>query len=431
MQPLRTYQQQDVARLEQALTRVQRVLYVLATGGGKTTVFTHMAERYAASGLRVLITAHRHELIKQISRRLDVDHGIVAPGFTPYYELPIQVGMVQTVARRDVGSFDVIIPDEAHHTPANTYQQVISHSPRARVFGVTATPQRGDGRGLGELFDEMVLGPSAAQLTEWGYLAPASVYAPSTINTSGIKRVRGDYDNRLLVQASDTPTITGCAVSHYKKYADGKRALVTACSIDHASHVAQQFCDAGYRFKCVHGKMSQYERDESIDGLANLKYHGLVYCDLFSEGIDVPVVEVGIFLRKTLSLGLWDQQVGRILRPFEGKERAILLDHVGNTAMHGIAPWGREWSLEGEKPRKGGAAEEKRVPTRTCPTCYGIHQPAPQCPYCGEVYVVSGRTPETVAGELVEMSPADIARRKARVAHVLKAQSRKFEERWA
>lgn len=430
MSTLRAYQQHDVERITESMRRTRRVLYVLPTGGGKTTVFTHIGQKAAAKGRRTLILAHRHELIKQISRRLEMPHGIIAPGFTPYYELPIQVGMIQTVARRPVGGFDLIIPDEAHHTPSNTYRKVLDASPNAWKLGVTATPQRGDGRGLGELFDEMVLGPTAAELTEQGYLAPAIVYAPSTINTSGIKRARGDYDNRSLTQLSDTPTVTGCAVSHYKKHADGRRALVTACSVDHAYHVAQQFCDAGYRFKAVHGKMTQYERDEAIDGLTGLRYHGLVYCDLFSEGVDVPVVEVGIFLRKTLSLGLWDQQVGRILRPFEGKSHALLLDHVGNTAMHGIAPWGREWSLEGEAPRRGLNAEEKRMATRTCPTCFGIHPPAPQCPYCGEVYVVQGRTPEQVAGELVEVSPAEIARRKAHVQHVLRAASERFERRF-
>jgi superfamily II DNA or RNA helicase len=425
---LRPYQNDVIDAVRAELQRGhKRILVVLPTGGGKTEIFTHIARRYTEAGYPTLVTVHRNELLIQTSRRVGADHGLIAAGFTPNPTHDLQVGMIQTLARRGTGGFKLILEDECHHAPANTNKKVREHNPDATVIGFTATPLRGDGQGLGDFYDVMVEGPTCEWLTQQGYLAPAKVYRPSTINTRGIGVRYGEFKQRELQGVADTSQVTGCAVSHYRKYADGKRTLVATVSIEHAVHVAERFCAAGYRFKAVHGGMSQGERDDAIGGLAALDYHGLVYCELFSEGVDCPVVECGIFLRPTQSLGLWDQQVGRIKRPSPGKDYAILLDHAGNSARFGIAEWGREWTLEKGKKRVGQG--EALFKTRTCPVCFGVHRPSPVCPYCDHEYVGGGRVVEEVDGELEEMTAEEIARQRARARHVLSAVGQRFERR--
>lgn len=427
MKTLYPHQNEFYDRLRASMRRNRRVLGVLPTGGGKTEVFFNAAYACVKKGMRCLVLVHRTPLLEQTSARCEMGHGCIAPGYKVTSH-PLQIGMVQSVGRRDMFGFDLIIVDEAHRVLASGYKRVLERNPRAYVLGMTATPQRGDGRGLGEMFDDMIVGPDAEWLTEKGYLSRVKVYVPGVINTSKVSRAKGDFVTRELESVASAQPIVADAVGKYRKWADGKRALVSCVSVDHCKLVAVRFQEAGYRFKAVWGDMSNAERREAITGLADYTYQGLVYCDLFSEGVDCPSVECGIFMRPTLSLALWDQQVGRIKRRSATGEAKTLIDLTGNTHRYGLAEWGRQWSLDTPKRR---AVDEPVFQTRTCPDCYGVHKPVATCPYCGHVYQAESYIPSEVEAEMMEMTRETLMRQRAHAAHVLKARAEKMERLYA
>lgn len=384
-------------------------------------MFAAAAERAMKRGRSVLVVAHRRELIRQASRKLadlDVPHGIIAPGHTKTRD-PMQVGSVQTVARRldTLPPFDLIVVDEAHHAVAGSYSVLIAAQPRARLLGVTATPERMDGRGLGieagGPFDDMILGPDVAQLVTAGYLTSARVLAPGEPpDLSSVRTRGGDYEAAALAAAMGGPTLTGCAVQHYRQHVDGLPAIAFCVSVQHARDVAATFRQAGYRAVAADGSTPTPERDAAIAGLGTGAVQVLCACDLISEGLDVPAVSAVILLRPTKSLGLHMQQVGRGLRPAPGKAHLTVLDHAGNTLTHGLPDTPHEWSLLG---RAKGASRE--ASEWCCQSCRLVQPMARACRECGEVppwigddEEREGRSLRLVEGELQVVDPERIAR---------------------
>ena len=418
---LRDYQERAVAELRQAFAAgARRPLLVLPTGGGKTVVFCYVAASASARGRRVLILVHRAELLKQTSRaleRLGVRHGLVAPGCTPTLDM-VQVASVQTLARRlDKIAWkpDLIVVDEAHHAVAGTWATVLSAFPQAVVLGVTATPCRLDGRGLGDVFDHLVIGPSTSDLMSRGFLCKATVYAPpSRIDVTGIKLHHGDFARNEVIDRVDKPMITGDAVAHYRKLMPGKPAIAFCASVDHAHHVASMFRDSGFASTSLDGTTDDKDRADAIRDLGDGRLQVLTSCEIVSEGTDIPVVTGAILLRPTQSESLFLQQVGRVLRPAPGKDRAIILDHVGNVARHGLPEDVREWSLDASA-KKRKKQDDDECPIRQCPQCYIAHKPMPTCPGCGFVYPVKQRDMEQRDGELVEVTAESLARRQKRM----------------
>jgi DNA repair protein RadD len=424
---LRPYQQAVVSELRAAYAGGRKApIAVMPTGAGKTIVFSAVAESGSARGKRILILAHRRELIKQASTKLTdagVAHGLVAPGFAPSSD-HVQVGSVQTVSKRleKLPKFDLIIIDEAHHSIAGQYKKIIASQPQARLLGVTATPERADGKGLGTeaggCFDAMVIGPTVEELIAGGYLTPARIFAPAeSPDLSDIRSRMGDYETADLVAKIDVPKITGDVVAHYGKHATGLPAIAFCISVKHATHVAEAFRAAGWRAVAAHGGMPTLERDAAIGGLATGAVEVLCTCDLVSEGLDVPAVGAVILLRPTKSLGLFLQQVGRGLRPAPGKQHLIVLDHAGCTEQHGFPDSPREWSLDG-RPKKTKAPAVKR-----CKVCFALHAPAPTCPSCGFIYpkpeAAEGRKIEEVDGALAEITIDRLRRLRETPLHAL------------
>jgi superfamily II DNA or RNA helicase len=300
------------------------------------------------------------------------------------------------------------------------------------LLGVTATPVRGDGQGLGVdaggIFDALVLGPSTRELMDMGNLVEPIVYAPSkTLDLSSVKIRMGDYDKKELAKAVDKPTVTGDAVAHYTKLCPRVPAVAFCVSVSHAEHVATEFRDAGYVAYSVDGSMDDDTRSRILAGLGNGSVHVVTSCDLISEGTDIPAIGCAILLRPTKSEGLYLQQVGRALRPYAGKTTTIILDHVGNTLLHGLPDQHRDWSLDGNKKKKKKGEQEKSLAVAQCPACYAIHAPAPACPVCGHVVpapTAKKRDLKHKDGELVQITKqqAEIAYKQKRV-EVGKAQT--------
>ena len=413
---LRSYQELAITQLRGALAQHSRALLVMPTGSGKTVVFSEICRLADNKSRKVLILVHRRELVKQASDKLTkagVKHGIIAAGFKPSAH-SVQVASVQTLARRlRTVSIepDLIIIDECHHAVAGSWDKIIGHFSDAKIIGVTATPSRLDGRGLGSHFSTLISGPSVEQLTKLGFLSQHRVFAPPVIaDLKNVKTRAGDYANDQLSAAMDRPTITGDAISHYARLADGLPAIAFCCSVAHAESVCEAFNAAGYRAKLVTGKMKMEERDEAISGLADGRTQILCSVDVVSEGTDVPAVSAAILLRPTQSEALYLQQVGRILRPQPGKI-AIVLDHVGSTVKHGFVDDLRHWSLNSKPKRKKN--DEPAPSVRQCPMCFAAFKPQPACPCCGFEFPVKPKRQLTQReGELREMRRQDAIERR-------------------
>ena len=401
---LRPYQSQLVTdiRLQYQLGR-RSVLAVLATGGGKTVIFTHIAQSAAKKGNRVCILVHRQELLDQASRALTVmgvPHGLIAAGRGMDLSHAVQVASVGTIARRlhqlPQGFLQLLVIDEAHHSNAGTWAKVVGHFNAAKLLGVTATPCRSDGRGLGEHYQSMVLGPSAAWLTEHGYLAPARVFAPPGFDSTGLRKRMGDFD---MTQAADRVQLGDC-LSHYQQHLSGQTAIAFCCSVAHAEAVAGLFRSAGIAAASIDGSMDATTRRRLLSDLGDGRLKVLTSCQLIGEGVDVPSVGGCILLRPTASVALHLQMIGRCLRPQDGKT-AVVLDHVGNTLRLGHHLEDREWTLEGVQKRDREAAPSVKV----CPRCFATSPSAAQmCRDCGHVFAPQEqRELRQVDGQLQEL----------------------------
>jgi DNA repair protein RadD len=389
---LRDYQRTAVDAVRAAYAEGARApLLVAPTGAGKTVMFSYVALSAAERGRRVLILVHRRELIRQSAAKLaaaGVRYGIIAPGNTPNREA-VQVASVQTLARRlgdpRYPAPDLIVIDEAHHAVAGQWATVCKAYPDAKLLGVTATPERMDGKGLGVKaggpFDALILGPSVASLMEQGFLSTTRVLAPAVApDLSEVRTSMGDFRSGDLEAEMDRPSITGDVVAHYARHAAGLPTIAFCISVQHAVNVAATLREHGWRAVAASGSTPPAERDAAIAGLADGRVQILCSCDLISEGLDVPAVGAVILLRPTKSLGLYLQQVGRGLRPAPGKPNLVVLDHAGNTLRHGLIEADRPWSLDGRP--KG----DKAPATMRCTSCFAIHAPSPSCPECGHIY---------------------------------------------
>jgi DNA repair protein RadD len=415
---LRPKQVGFVGDIRGAFRCFRRVLGVAPTGFGKTAVFSFITSEVARRGKLIIILAHRVEIVEQISIALDrfgVRHGRIQPGHV-MTEDRVQVGMVQTVARRldRIPEPDLLVIDEAHHAVAGTWKTICEAWTKCLLLGVTATPRRLDGRGLGDAFDTMVIGPSVADLIAEGFLAAYDYLAPpAKVDLSGVGTRMGDYKIDELAGAMDRSVITGDAVSHYRSHLAGRPAIAFCVSIAHAEHVAEQFRQAGFQAASVDGKLDAAIRRDRLAAIGDGRLNVLTSCDLISEGTDIPVVAGAILLRPTKSLSMAVQQVGRVLRVKPDGSRAVILDHVGNVNLHGLPDTPRDWKLDASKKKL------ESMPTATCKACYQVFAvekgwrrgPCEDEPGClfAEREAVGKPELEIVDGTLEAMTPERLA----------------------
>jgi len=392
---LRNYQSDLIESVRAELrTGFRRLCVVSPTGSGKTQCFCFMAGRAAG---RVWIVVHRRELARQTSKTLTdwgVPHGVISAG-EAYDGQRVQVCSVDTLATRiksgaePMDAPDVLIVDECDLAEAATWQRVIKRYHDAILIGFTATPQRLDGKGLGNTYQRLVMGPTVPFLMDAGHLARPVYYGvPNVPDLSDIGKERGDFNRAELARAvEDSPVLTGDIVEHYHRIAPGTRYVGFAVSIKHAEKLAEDFTRKGYPSAAISSKSK--DRDELTARLRSGSLTGLWTVDIFGRGVDVPAIETGILARPTMSLALHLQQVGRVLRPAEGKT-ARIIDHAGNLQRHGLPETVRAWSLDGVHAKT--RTNEMLEAVRQCQTCYGWSAPAPCCPQCGAVLPLKPRS---------------------------------------
>jgi len=417
---LRDYQQKLIADIRDAMRTEDRVLAVLGTGGGKTQVFCSIAAAAQARGKRVAILTHRRELNLQVLNRL-AQMGIP--------RLTIDVRSVQKKVQAPA---DLLIVDEAHHAMARTWRTALGCAPR--VIGFTATPQRLDGKGLGDVFGAMVLGPTVAQLMAQGHLSHYRLFCPpGRADLAGVKRRAGDYARGELAERVDQRRVMAAAVKNWQLYAGGRQTIGFCVSLAHAEHVRAAFAEVGVAAACIDGGLSAGERARVVEAFRSGQTRVLLSVELIGEGFDVPSCDCVLLMRPTQSLGLHLQQIGRGLRP--SSQDCVILDCAGNSELHGLPDDEREWTLEGQTRERRGLVAD--LPVRVCPRCYGVHKPAPVCPFCGWTYPVAQAVPEEADVALVDRTEELRARRRevgaARTREQLEAiaQARGYKPGWA
>ena len=372
---LRPYQTESEIEICKELDLGGNPLLKLSTGAGKTIVAKAVIDRYIKDGRRVLFLAHRIELLRQ---------GGEAIGLHP--NLSIQ----SVQGHKYAGPVDLIVTDEAHHAVAESYQAIYRQYPGIPNFGMTATPVRGDGRGLGTKFTKLISVTTTKKLIEQKYLAPIEVFVPeNTIDATGVKKTAGKYQSKSLSKVAATDSHCMKAIEEYKAKADGLRGLVFCVDRAHSRKMAAYYCAAGYKAIHLDGATKKDDRAKAIEAYRAGEVDIITNCNLFKEGLDLPVVDFVQCLVNTTSLVDYWQMIGRGMRP--GDKPLVFLDHTNNWRTIGLPDDDSiTFSLD------GGAAKEKTGKK------YDRRED-------GAIVLVDGDDDEWVGGpsSLVALNPAD------------------------
>lgn len=404
---LRPYQVKAVADTREATRRVNAVLLVAPTGSGKTVCGSEVLSRVAEVGRRGLFLADRLELIDQASRKLDefgLDHGVtMADHWRRRPHLPVQVASVPTLHRREYRPpANVVIADEAHKSLSPSYRAIIDHylGTGAKVIGLTATPFLYDGRGLGDLYQELIVVAQTHELISQGYLVPIETFVPEDPALAGVTVRRGDYDQGELARAMDRPALVGNIVETWLRMARGRTTVVFAVDKKHARSIVEEFTAAGVSTGYLDDSTPVSERREMQERIASGEVTVIVNVGVLALGWDMPRVSCVVMARPTLSKALYLQQVGRGTRPYVGKDSLILLDHAGNFWRHGLPEEPQEFSLSGSKRKRSS----ERVPgLRVCPFPCGSANPSGSkvCRRCKQPFPAQERRLIFREGQLV------------------------------
>ena len=413
---LRDYQIDAEQMTRSAMARgARRIVLYLPTGGGKTMTAASIITKALAKGTKVVFVANRKQLVAQTSKvltNLGIHHGILQAENTHSLDARVLVASIDTVHLRglpdDVG---LLILDECHAVAGSEkYKKLLFKYNLVRTIGMTATPfARGMSKHYdqlgGPMFEELVVGATIQDLIEGGHLVDCDIFAPSEPDLHGVKIVAGDYAEKELGEAVDKPELIGDIVTHWFRLANGLQTVVFATNIPHSKHIVENFIAAGVTAEHIDYLHADDEREEILGRFARGETMVLSNCALLSEGWDCPSTSVMILARPTRSLIRFLQMVGRILRPSDGKARALLLDHSGSTAILGHPCDDLPLVLDDGKPKKSTDKKierPERLPKK-CPKCFfmkpaGVHA-CPACQFAPERQsdVIVG------AGELVKV----------------------------
>jgi DNA repair protein RadD len=345
------------------------------------------------------VVAHRREIVNQTSDKLTargVPHGIIQAGDEKKLRpmAAVQVASIQTLHARAIRLSTMLMPladlliiDEAHHACAMTYAKVIEAYPNAIILGLTATPCRGDGRGLGGIFKTMIECPQVPDLIEQGYLVKSRIYAPVDPDLRGVRTQAGDYVESQLAERMDRDRLVGDIVTHWFKYGERRKTVAFACSVGHSVHIRDEFVKAGVRAEHLDGSTSIDERAAILDRLACGESEVVTNCMVLTEGFDLPDMGCIILARPTKKMGLYRQMIGRGLRPTDGKTDVVILDHSGAVFRHGLPEDRVEWTLSPdlratapEHTKRQSSYKSKLV---ECSQCSALRVGGQPCPACG------------------------------------------------
>ena len=369
----------------------KRILVTLPTGAGKTVVAAAIARAEVECGKRVAFISHRREITRQTVAKMHaagLDGGIIQAGFPSRPDQATQICSIQTLTARGLRPpADIVFIDEAHHARAHTYEQVVASYPNATVIGMTATPCRKDGRGLGNIFTALVEGPQVQELIDGGYLVPSIVYAPTIPDLTGVRTQAGDYNELQLAERMDRPQLVGGVVEHWLRHGERRKTVAFAVNVAHSIHLRDEFVKAGVKAEHLDGSTPTEDRDAILERLANGDTEVVCNCAVLVEGWDSPGVSCLIMARPTKSLGLFRQMGGRGLRTAPGKKNCIVLDHAGAVYRHGLFEDPIEWSLDIDQKSRNRRQEARETALGKrlceCPRCKALRTAGEACHACG------------------------------------------------
>ncbi len=426
MTELRSYQNDVLAEVDQVVgTGKRHIIVVAPTGAGKTIVASAIIEAAQSNSQHVLVLAHTREIIKQTSAKLfdnGINHGIIQAGFMSRPDEPVQIASIQTLwtramrtNRMELPAADLLIIDEAHHCPASTYRKIIDAYPQAVLIGLSATPCRGDGRGLGGIFDVIVECPQVAELIEQKYLVRTRVFAPVEPDLKGVETRVGDYVESQLAERMARTNLVGDIVSHWHRHGEMRKTVCFAVNVQHSLHIRDEFIKSGVRAAHVDGSMPKPERDAVLARLASGDVDIITNCMVLTEGWDMPEVSCCILARPTRKMGLYRQMVGRVLRPAPGKVNAVVLDHSGAVFRHGFVEDRVDWTLDPDK-RATSPTHARRLERGycsrllECSQCGSIRIAGEACQHCA---VLPQRPPKAIVFSNGDLALVDRQRRAA------------------
>ena len=397
---LRDYQTEAIAELRKSLaTGHNRPILVAPTGSGKTRIATEVVKMAASKGSKVLFLAPRRELIYQTVETFvhnNIRAGMIMAGEMPNRSFEMQVASKDTLHARaiqrdkiEMPEADLVIVDECHLSITKSWMDIINHYSKKRIIGLTATPARGDGKGLGEVYDDMVFASNVAELTEMGYLVPVRYFAPSEPDLSKVKQTASDYVIDSLAQAMDNNELIGDIYDNWARIAKERKTVVFCTTRAHSRHMCDEFRSHGVTADHLDGETPKEERKQILDRVRSGETQ--VLCNVFvaTYGLDIPSLECAVLARPTKNISLYLQTIGRVLRPSPETKKAdaLVIDHSGAVKQHGFVDEPVPWTLDSKKDvriaREEAQRDRKEPKEIKCPHCATMFKSRRTCPNCG------------------------------------------------
>jgi DNA repair protein RadD len=414
---LRDYQLDARYQINTLLNASRHPLYVAPTGTGKTKTAVAVIQDRIKLNRRIFILTPQEEIFSQWQKELSVQginagyidsKGIQGRDRMVYVCMPMSLLNIIHLLPRSIYP-DEIITDECHHSGAKTYEQIYLHFQESCRLGLTATPYRGDNRPLGKYYTDIISTTTMAESINNGHLCKPLIIVPELYSIN-IPLQNGDYDVQMQAEQLGTTKIIGDVIKHYGEIFAGLPVLVACSTYKHAELMTAEFVKAGWIFEHIHSKLSDGDRKRMIREIRSGKLNGLCTVGIGIEGMDLPGLYGLIWMRRTMSLTIYLQFIGRVLRPLAGKEYGIIIDGVGNCFIHGRPELDRQWSLESDyKPDEGEKAPRMRI----CPAC-GVMNAFEnlKCHICGSDLAAENeknkrKLPTMVDGRLVVLDSID------------------------
>lgn len=421
---LREYQNRMIENARQVLrSGKKRIIIHAATGSGKTIIAAAIVSAALEKGKKVLFLVHFRELAFQAKERFSEfgigdEVSIIMAGEETDHSKPVQIASVQTYARRlkleeENQSYwfhnaDLVIYDECHSSIARTRKAILElYKKDAVILGLTATPCRADGRGLGEVYEDIVSCTGIEELTNLKYLVPVVYYGcKEKPDLDNIPEVAGDFNKKVLGERVDIPKLIGDIYDNWARIAIDRQTVIFATNVKHSKHIKELFERRGVRIEHVDAHTPEEERRDILNRFRAGYVQVVTNCAVYSEGADFPWASCIVLAKPSKSYARYVQMAGRGLRPHIGKNDCIIIDHAGLVVgkySHGYLDDPVAWTLDGkEKAWKKKLERKKEKKIMECDTC-GFLFTGKRCPQCGKEVENYGKKIETTDDELIEL----------------------------